>query len=342
MNIRSEIGQPEHHASCRVPFVYDFRLRLRRATPSSAKPVFRPQATNSAVAMSSAGRCRRVSVGSVTDSTGKERDQETGLDYFGARYLSSAQGRWTIPDWSAKPEPVPYAKLDNPQSLNLYSYVHNNPLGRFDPDGHCTNGQPDDKGPCPPPAPRPPLLTETGNVSRAQVKPVSIGEQQAALQGPPPPERGATVGVGVAGNAEAGAGIVGAQVNGSAVVMASVGPSSPVPSLSAAASGAAVAYFDPHVAAAPKQPANPKPLVAGAYIGGGITFLAANTASGASLSGPFQTTSINLGAELGSISVTVSTDSTGTQVLQMTVGPGVGVSAWAVTTTTCVTGKGCR
>ena len=40
------------------------------------------------------------------------------------------------PDWSAKEEPVPYAKLDNPQSLNLYSYVYNNPLSRADADGH--------------------------------------------------------------------------------------------------------------------------------------------------------------------------------------------------------------
>ena len=41
------------------------------------------------------------------------------------------------PDWSAKEDPVPYAKLDNPQSLNLYGYVLNNPLGMADPDGHC-------------------------------------------------------------------------------------------------------------------------------------------------------------------------------------------------------------
>jgi RHS repeat-associated protein len=61
---------------------------------------------------------------------------ETGLDYFGARYLSSAQGRFTIPDWSAKPVGIPYADLANPQSLNLYSYVTNNPLNRTDPLGH--------------------------------------------------------------------------------------------------------------------------------------------------------------------------------------------------------------
>jgi hypothetical protein len=45
-------------------------------------------------------------------------------------------GRFLSPDWSAKIEPVPYSKLDDPQSLNLYSYVRNNPLSRVDPDGH--------------------------------------------------------------------------------------------------------------------------------------------------------------------------------------------------------------
>lgn len=69
--------------------------------------------------------------------TGKERDAESGNDYFEARYYSSAMGRFMSPDWSAKEEPVPYAKLDNPQSLNLYSYVYNNPLAKADPDGHC-------------------------------------------------------------------------------------------------------------------------------------------------------------------------------------------------------------
>jgi hypothetical protein len=35
------------------------------------------------------------------------------------------------------PEPVPFADFDNPQSLNLYAYVGNNPLSRADKDGHC-------------------------------------------------------------------------------------------------------------------------------------------------------------------------------------------------------------
>ena len=72
--------------------------------------------------------------------TGKERDSESGNDYFFARYYSSAMGRFLSPDWAAKAEPVPYAKLDDPQTLNLYGYLRNNPLGGVDADGHCGGG----------------------------------------------------------------------------------------------------------------------------------------------------------------------------------------------------------
>jgi RHS repeat-associated protein len=68
--------------------------------------------------------------------TGKERDPESGLDYFEARHYASALGRFMIPDWAAKPTDVPYANFGNPQSLNLYSYVQNNPTTMGDPDGH--------------------------------------------------------------------------------------------------------------------------------------------------------------------------------------------------------------
>ena len=37
---------------------------------------------------------------------------------------------------------VPYAYFGDPQSLNLYSYVGNNPLKRADPDGHCPADNP--------------------------------------------------------------------------------------------------------------------------------------------------------------------------------------------------------
>jgi RHS repeat-associated protein len=77
--------------------------------------------------------------------TGKERDAATGLDYFGARYNSSSLGRFMSADWSDDPDPVPYADLDNPQTLNLYAYTNNNPVNAIDDDGH-------DQAPAPVPA----------------------------------------------------------------------------------------------------------------------------------------------------------------------------------------------
>jgi RHS repeat-associated protein len=59
--------------------------------------------------------------------TGKQRDAETNLDDFDARYYSSQMGRFMSADWSAVPAPVPYANLTNPQTLNLYAIVRDNP-----------------------------------------------------------------------------------------------------------------------------------------------------------------------------------------------------------------------
>ena len=67
---------------------------------------------------------------------GKERDPDMGVYYFGARFMQDAIARFYSPDWSATVEPVPYAKLNNPQSLNLYTYVLDNPLSFRDADGH--------------------------------------------------------------------------------------------------------------------------------------------------------------------------------------------------------------
>jgi RHS repeat-associated protein len=67
--------------------------------------------------------------------TGKERDAETGLDYFGARYYSGAQGRFT----SADPVMMAPERLRDPQQLNLYVYARNNPLKYIDPTGTIIN-----------------------------------------------------------------------------------------------------------------------------------------------------------------------------------------------------------
>jgi RHS repeat-associated protein len=90
--------------------------------------------------------------------TGKERDPESGLDYFGARYFSASQGRFTSPDeWAGgiadpftggqvgQPGPLPYADITDPQTLNKYVYVRNNPLRYTDPDGHEDQDEEDKK-----------------------------------------------------------------------------------------------------------------------------------------------------------------------------------------------------
>lgn len=62
--------------------------------------------------------------------SGKERDAETGLDYFGARYFSGAQGRFTSPD-----PLLASGRAEQPQSWNRYAYVLNNPFRYVDPSG---------------------------------------------------------------------------------------------------------------------------------------------------------------------------------------------------------------
>lgn len=64
--------------------------------------------------------------------TGKERDSESGLDNFGARYMGSNLGRFMSPD-----ETLVDQQPEEPQSWNLYSYVRNNPLNGTDPTGNA-------------------------------------------------------------------------------------------------------------------------------------------------------------------------------------------------------------
>lgn len=63
--------------------------------------------------------------------TGKERDVESGLDYFGARYYNSNTGRFMSPD----PKLITKRRVLDPQQWNMYGYTRNNPLTAIDPDG---------------------------------------------------------------------------------------------------------------------------------------------------------------------------------------------------------------
>lgn len=69
--------------------------------------------------------------------TAKERDEETGLDYFIARYYAPAAGRFT----SCDPLQISEEHIADPQRWNLYAYVGNNPLAVIDPDGRDGLGQ---------------------------------------------------------------------------------------------------------------------------------------------------------------------------------------------------------
>jgi len=69
--------------------------------------------------------------------TGKERDTESGLDNFGARFDASSFGRFISPD-----ETLVDQQTADPQSWNLYAYARNNPTDYTDEDGRtCTKGK---------------------------------------------------------------------------------------------------------------------------------------------------------------------------------------------------------
>ncbi|HXO00272.1 MAG TPA: RHS repeat-associated core domain-containing protein [Candidatus Acidoferrales bacterium] len=75
-------------------------------------------------------RVLSASSGNTYKFTSKERDTESNLDNFGARYDSSILGRFMSPD----PKPAS-AHAVNPQSWNRYVYTLNNPMKYVDPNG---------------------------------------------------------------------------------------------------------------------------------------------------------------------------------------------------------------
>ena len=76
-----------------------------------------------------------------TSFTGKEIDEETGLYYYGARYLDSKYSRWISIDpalgkYTSKDYKGTSGGIYNSINLNLYNYGNNNPIKYKDLDGN--------------------------------------------------------------------------------------------------------------------------------------------------------------------------------------------------------------
>jgi len=121
-------------SSARIPDGFMAAMRLGGEKPHQGLPGRNPglyqgpTVCNSTTALGLQAAAALNRIGSC--STGKERDTESGNDYFGARYYASSMGRFMSPDPvlnSGRPE--------NPQSWNRYSYAFNNPLKIVDPTG---------------------------------------------------------------------------------------------------------------------------------------------------------------------------------------------------------------
>ena len=256
--------------------------------------------------------------------TGKERDAESGLDDFGARFHASALGRFMTPDWDAKPVTVPYAKFGDPQTLNLYSYVENAPVNRADADGHQTNlGSACDSGGC---ASDKELKEKTEALKKAENK---KDPPKPDTKPKTKPEKGGNAGLTVGGTALLGvvkAGGAGT-VSGSAVVMhnSDTGTSGAL-----AGSAGVMGTAGQKTVGAPSQPADSTAALAYAGVGVGVTF--GNAGNAAALKQMTTTFSFNIAFEFGA-SIDLS-GGNGFWQMSITGGVGYGCCFAKVDTTT--------
>src|SRR5579864_1037971 len=159
--LAAEYGGPQNPEAGVTYLTADHLGSTRLVTDSNANPIERIdyapfgeeliQGIDGRGAPYSTNQYPTATLDAVTEKfTSKERDAETGLDFFESRYYSSAQGRFTSPDefkggfldaFTGKAAfsegPLPYADITDPQTLNKYAYVRNNPLRYTDPDRHC-------------------------------------------------------------------------------------------------------------------------------------------------------------------------------------------------------------
>jgi hypothetical protein len=258
------------------------------------------------------------------------------------------EGRWLSPD------PLG-GDVTNPQSLNRYACVMNNPTTFVDPLGlliHCPFGQTNNQ--CnvpyvsgftpnfltpfitwfwgggggggstpPPPKPAPPA---------SKVQPQPCGNTGF----------GGGMAVGFGGSSDLGAGLAGATGTGSVGVGIFYDSGTGI-SGGAFASGGAAAYALGYVAGAPTQATQPLSFLA--YAGAGPTITFTNARSVQQLSGPFTTVTVNVGfgPVKGSVQLSFSNG-----IYELSIGPpapyvspGIGASVSKVSTNTVTTHTGC-
>jgi len=298
--------------------------------------------------------------------TGLWRDDETGLDHTLYRKYSSTLGRWLSPDPMA-------GSIMNPQSLNRYAYVMNNPVNFIDPLGldECMTGA-DGQQYCidVPPigsttwAPMPPatwpLWTKAAGYTcmfdpHGFLCQALTGRRTPRVGGgtpPKPKEKGVVEkdapnpctgggfaivggGTGALGVLATGAAATGT-VGGGAFYNSKEGASA-----GALASGGATAYFGEHTAGVPTQGRSLDDRAAlGGFIGGGAGLLITNAGSAQALKRTTTTFSFDVGLEFGG-SIQLSSGG-GIWALSITLGPAYGAAFSQLNTGTKAAGGECR
>jgi len=265
------------------------------------------------------------------------RDSESGNDYAVARAYISRLARFSSPD------PL-LGSTSDPQSLNRYTYVLDDPLNLEDPlglfcvwDDHTRDDEPADggitkeeckrqggrwiqrnnkcDGPCVSPVPGPPDdggggggRTGGGGPSRGGGAGGGRGSGNTSLANPPlKPCSTPPTGLGILAIAGADAAL-GVHKAGVAV-QGSVGGgaffnSRDIVNLGVQASGQVIAYFLTFSKASPPQ--QDAPSISGAYAGYGPGIMLTNAGSAKQLSGPFQTLTVDVGVGSGKGSIQVA------------------------------------
>jgi RHS repeat-associated protein len=151
-NLAAEYGMVASAACTTCYLSYDHLGSVRLVTDQNANVVARHDDLpfGEEIPANTAGRNSQWGLTADVEQkfTGQIRDNETGMDYFNARYFTGALGRFNSSD------PLNLgADATDPQTWNGYAYVRNNPLALVDPMGLCTfdaegNAVEDENGAC--------------------------------------------------------------------------------------------------------------------------------------------------------------------------------------------------